>query len=118
MARILSRTECGVLLAIVALSLICAGIPSFFLGLFIGYLNNDVERGNRDVDEVKELIAAQPDSFGALRIDRGPADKFMIKGSVKTQKELNLLQDKLQRMFGERRTKHVLAVTVSGDGSR
>jgi hypothetical protein len=91
---------------------LCSGIPSFFLGLLIGFLRNDLDRGDRDVDDVKELIAAHPVNFDSLRINRGPADKFLIEGFVKSPGDLDLLRDNMVKMFGERRAKRVLAVAI------
>ena len=118
MSNTLSRTNHGTILAVAVLSLLCAGIPSFFIGLFAGYLRNDIERGNRDVDDVKEFISTHPETFATLRINRGPADKFLIEGSVKTRQDLDRLRDTLVRRFGERRARDILAVTVRGEEGR
>ena len=104
--------SCGWIFLVALVSSFCVSIPSFFVGAFYGYYSNDVSRGDRDVDRVNLIIEAHPEKFGSLSINRGPADKFRVEGTVESQQDLNHLLDKMIRAFGEERTNNVLAVTV------
>ncbi len=105
-------TRWGALCLVAVAAAICAGVPSFLVGFARGYLRNDRERGNRDVDQVKAILAANPKKFGSLTISRGPGDKFTVEGFVEAPEDLQDLRDKLARTFGEERARDVEAVTV------
>ena len=109
--------SCGMLVIIAVLSACCAGFPSFFVGNFLGSMGNDVARGNRDVDRVNKIVAANPEEFGSLTINRGPADKFHLEGTVRTQADLDHLRDEMERTFGEDRAGYILEVTVDGSAN-
>jgi hypothetical protein len=100
-------------LFILGVVVVVIALPAFGIGYVCGLLGNDVSRGNRDVEQVVRIIAGDPARFGLLTIDRGPADKFILEGSVPTQADLDALRDRLIREFGEDRTEFVLGgVTV------
>jgi hypothetical protein len=96
-------------LTVVAL---CAGVPSFFAGELWGLVRGDVIRGNADVARVKAILEAHPDRFRSLTINRGPLDKFLIQGTVKSQADLDFLRNELIRAFGEERVRYIFGVEV------
>lgn len=101
---------CVVFAGVVSAS--CAGLPFYGVGYIVGSHSNDVNRGNQYVAAVNRIIAASPDRFDHLEINRGPADKFLIVGTVEQQEDLDILRDELIRAFGENRTDYVLAVEL------
>ena len=101
------RRSVGLLILIGSLSAACAGIPAFGVGYVGGLLGNDVSRGNRDVERVELIMAAEPQRYGDLSINRGPADKFLLEGWVNSQTDYDALRDRLVREFGEERADFV-----------
>jgi hypothetical protein len=106
---------CGLFMAVALVAGICAGVPSFFVGALYGHLAEDVSSGDYDISRVERVIEEQPDRFGSLHINRGPAGKFLVEGPVETQADADLLREELIRIFGEERTNQVLSVTVGDE---
>jgi hypothetical protein len=96
----------------------CSAIPSFFLGAFWGAFRSVVIRGDYDVITAKEIISAHPGRFSSLTIDRGPLDKFLIEGAVRSQDDIDFLRSELIQAFGQERIRHRVAVTVEPTDSR
>lgn len=103
-----ARRPIGLIILIGTLCAACAGIPAFGVGYVGGLLGNDVSRGNRDVDRVERILAAEPARYGGLSINRGPADKFLLEGPVDSQADFDALRDRLVREFGEERADFVM----------
>jgi hypothetical protein len=106
------RTSCGLIAITAILAALCAGVPTFYIGQLLGYLRAENARGDRDVQRVTEIVEAHPDEFGTLTINRGPLDKFLLEGTVKSRDDLDLLREEMIRAFGEDRADYILAVEV------
>jgi len=112
------RRSIGLMLLVGGLVAVCTGVPAFGVGYVAGLLGSDINRGNRQLDIVERIIAADPGRYGALTINHGPAGKFILEGSVNTQEDYDDLHDGLVREFGEYQADSVMGgVEINGRGA-
>ena len=108
-----SRRSWKSFVLIVTCTGIVVSVPVFVVGYALGYVPARGERGDRDVRVVSELIAKNGDQYSALTIDRGPLDKFRLRGTVPTQEALDHLNSEMIRSLGEYRAEDIMEVYVS-----
>ena len=89
-----------------------AAVPSFGVGWIVGALHVDQTRQDLDIAVAKHILDEHPDRFSRLRINAGPALKFLIEGEVRTRDDYEQLRTMVIREFGEPRGKTLLAVDV------
>jgi hypothetical protein len=93
-------------------TVVLTGFPLFLAGTILGYIHARVERGNKDVRIVNEVILKNPGDYSSVTINRGPLDKFLLEGTVSDKKVLENLKEELVRTFGVDRARTILNVKV------
>ncbi|CAN5788457.1 hypothetical protein BH23PLA1_BH23PLA1_28560 [soil metagenome] len=98
---------CGVALLAVAV------LVSYWAGRLHEDLISGVRQQEREIARISAFLDQDPERYGSLSFNRGPAHKFRLEGFVRSQDDLDDLQAELIRLFGEERTKAIFLVEVS-----